>query len=367
MKKVAIILPTYNESKNIESLISQIFTVTKNLANWDIHLMIVDSDSPDGTADIVDTLQKKNKHIHLIRTKKEGLGKAYIEGFTYAIEELNPFVLFEMDADLSHNPNDIPRFLNEIAKGADFVIGSRYRKGGSIPKDWGLDRKFLSIVGNWILRVGFMNLKITDWTSGYRAIKTWIIKESLHKVKNYTGYVFQVAILDSALKSRANVHEVPIHFVDRVEGYSKINSRQYTFHTLFYMFSNSSFIKYVITGGIGFILDFGISYVFIEELHTAIWFSTIISAEAAIISNFLFNNYWSFSHKQLSGKQNIIWNFVKFNFIASISLLIQALGMEGSVYLFGREYWYIYKIIIIIFIIIPYSYILYNKIIWKNK
>jgi dolichol-phosphate mannosyltransferase len=367
MKKAAIILPTYNESKNIEALLSQIFDVSRKLENWEIHVVVVDSSSPDKTAQIVEDLMKRNKRLHLIKTKKEGLGKAYIEGFKTAIEKLNPFVLFEMDADLSHNPDDIPRFLDQISKGGDFVIGSRYRKGGSIPKDWGLDRKFLSVVGNWVLRLGFMNLKITDWTSGFRAIKTWIIKESLPKITNYTGYVFQVALLDNAVKAQAQIREVPIHFVDRIEGYSKINSKQYTFHTLWYMFGNSSFIKYVITGGIGFLFDFGISFIFIELLHTAIWFGTVISAETAIISNFLFNNYWSFSHKQIDGKQSMAWSFIKFNLIASVSLLIQALGMELSVNLFGREFWYVYKIVIIVCIIIPYSYILYNKIIWKNK
>src|SRR3990167_3133260 len=148
MRKAVIILPTYNEVKNINNVIEKIFQVTKDIKNWDMHVVVVDSASPDKTNDIVSELSKNNKNLHLLKTNKEGLGKAYIEGFKYTIEILKPFIVFEMDADLSHNPQDIPKFLNKIEKGADFVIGSRYRKGGSIPEDWGIERKFLSVVGN---------------------------------------------------------------------------------------------------------------------------------------------------------------------------------------------------------------------------
>ncbi len=368
MHKAAIILPTYNEAKNIVHLIEQIFDVTKEIKNWDIHILVVDSNSPDNTADIVQELIKNNKKLHLLRTDKEGLGKAYVRGFQYALDVINPFILFEMDADHSHTPKKIPEFLSEIEKGADFVIGSRYMKGGAIPDDWGIHRKFLSFFGNWIIRLGFMNLKITEWTNGYRAIKAWIIKDSLQHLQNYTGYVFQVALLDNAIKMKANIKEIPLKFIDRREGVSKINSGQYTFQTLWYVFTHSSFIKFCIVGGIGFIVDFGISYVFIVIVHTAVWLATIISAETAIISNFLFNNFWSFRHKKLSRKSNnFLWSFFKFNVIASGSILIQTIGMELSTGAFGRHYWYIFKILIIAFIIIPYSYFFYNKVVWKDN
>lgn len=368
MRKAAIILPTYNEAKNVSRLIDEIFEITKNISNWDVHILVVDSNSPDNTAGIVQELRKKHKKLHLLQTEKEGLGKAYVRGFAHAIETMDPYILFEMDADHSHTPKKIPEFLKEIEKGADFVIGSRYMKGGAIPHDWGIHRKFLSFFGNWIIRLGFMNLKITEWTNGYRAIKTWIIKDSMQHLQNYTGYVFQVALMDSAIKMKAKIKEIPLKFVDRKEGVSKINSGQYTFQTLWYVFTHSSFIKFCIVGGIGFVVDFGISFVFIELVHAAVWLSTIISAETAIISNFLFNNFWSFKHKRLSRhSNNLLWSFFKFNVIASGSILIQTLGMELSTNLFGREYWYIYKILIIALVIIPYSYFFYNKVVWKDK
>ena len=147
---------------------------------------------------------------------------AYIAGMKYALREFEPDVILEMDADLSHDPNQITNFIHEIEKGADFIIGSRYIKGGSIPQEWALHRKIFSVVGNLIVRFGFMKLRITDWTGGYRAIKAWIIKNALVHVKNYSGYVFQIALLDSAIKSGARIKEIPIEFRERKIGHTKI-------------------------------------------------------------------------------------------------------------------------------------------------
>lgn len=369
MRIAAIILPTYNESKNIPVLIDKLIEVNSTVPNWELHTVVVDSDSPDETGRIVEDIYnsdtKKYRNLHIVKTRKEGLGKAYIEGFTTAMEKIQPYVLFQMDADLSHNPDNIPDFLEKIEKGADFVIGSRYSKGGSIPHDWALYRKLLSVIGNYVIKFGFMKLGISDWTSGFRAMRVWVLKKSLDKVTNYTGYVFQVALLDNAVKSGARIEEVPIQFVDRREGASKINSIQYTLQTLFYVFQYSAFIKFCIVGGIGFIVDFALSYLFIDFMHTAVWLATVISAESAIISNFLFNNFWSFSHKKV--ENNLIGSFLKFNSIALGSIIIQAVGMEFSSNMFGKELWPLYKFIIIICVIIPYSYILYNKFVWKNK
>lgn len=368
MRKAVIVLPTYNEAKNIGKMLQSIFEVESDIHNWSINILVVDSNSPDGTAVFVEKLQKKHNNLSLLKTEKEGLGQAYIHGFTYALDNLNPFVLFEMDSDLSHDPKDIPKFLKKIEEGSDFVVGSRYIPGGSIPKDWEIHRKIFSVVGNWIVRLGFMKLSVTEWTNGYRAIKSWIVKKHLTDMEGYTGYVFQIALLDNAIKSGAKVQEIPVNFTDRIEGSSKIDSVEYIYQTIKYVFLNSSFIKFAIVGGIGFIIDFGISYFLIETVIVSVWLSTIISAETAIASNFLLNNQWSFKHKRLNRKErSLLWNFIKFNAIASGSLLIQTVGMTVSTNVFGVTYWYIYKVLIIIFIIIPYSYFFYNKLVWKDK
>jgi len=369
MKKAVIVIPTYNEQGNIKKLIESIHEVAKTIPNWEIALLVVDSSSPDATIAEVKEMQKKYSFVHFIETKKEGLGKAYIAGFTYAIEHMSPYVLFEMDADLSHNPKYIPSFFQKIEKGSDFVIGSRYIKGGSIPTNWGFHRKLFSVGANVFVRLGFMKLAISDWTGGFRAIKVWVVKSALSHASAYSGYVFQVALLDFALNQKARTAEVPIQFTDRTEGVSKINALQYIFQTFSYVLSHSSFVKFVITGFLGFGVDFGFSYFFINALHIAKATATVFSAEIAIVCNFFINNFWSFKHKKIEGGLfSFIKSFILFNVVSSGSILIQGAGMFLALRFLGDHgsIWILYKVLIIAFIIIPYSYVLYNKIIWKK-
>jgi len=369
MKKTIIVLPTYNEFGNIEKVIESIFDQQKKIDNWLIEILVVDSSSPDSTGKAVKALQKKySGKLHLLETKKEGLGKAYYQGFQYALEKIKPFVIFEMDADLSHDPKEIVPFLRSIEKGADFVIGSRYIKEGSIPSNWGWHRKLFSVIGNFVVKAGFMKFAIKDWTSGYRAMKIWMVNSSLDYVKKYSGYVFQIALLDQAIKKNARIKEIPIQFTDRKYGKSKIFFGQYIFQIFSYILINSSFIKYVIVGLSGFVIDFGLSYIFIERMHSLIWLATLISAETAIISNFFLNNYWSFAYKKIAGGfLSYVPKFAKFNLVSVGALVIQAVGIQLLVNIFGKDLWYVYKALILGLVVIPYSYILYNKVIWKEK
>lgn len=368
MKNVTIVLPAYNEAENIEKLIPSIFETTKDLRNWKIEVLVVDSNSPDKSAEVVKKLQNKYKNLHLLSTEKEGLGKAYTLGFKYAIEKLNAFVIFEMDSDLQHDPKEIPHFLQAIADGADFVIGSRYMKGGSIPANWGIHRKIFSIFGNIIIRTGFMKFKIKEWTSGYRAVKSWIIKDAANHLENYSGYVFQIALLDFAIKKHAKIKEVPIQFKDRVSGESKISFGGYIFTIFAYIFNHSSFVKFVIVGSSGFIVDIGLFYLLTKHADFVTWHANLISTESAVITNFLLNNFWSFAHKRVDHRViSYLKGFVKFNIVASSSIAIQTIGVEVLQHLFGSEYLYFYKVGIIVLIIIPYSYFFYNRVIWKDK
>ncbi|GAI49889.1 unnamed protein product, partial [marine sediment metagenome] len=148
--KTIIIIPTYNEKENIEKTIENLQSVfAKVPSNFKMHILIVDDTSPDGTADIIKRLMKKHDNLHLfINKEKKGLGAAYIKGFKYAMEKLKADLVFEFDADGSHQPKYIPGMLNEISKGADVVIGSRYVPGGKMPEDWGFNRKLISFFGN---------------------------------------------------------------------------------------------------------------------------------------------------------------------------------------------------------------------------
>src|SRR3989344_2057448 len=152
---VVIVLPTYNEKENINLMVNALmveFVKIEKSTNFRMHLLVVDDNSPDGTGNIVRDLMNKNKKVSLLTGVKQGLGRAYIRGFKYAIDNLKADVVMEMDADFSHDPKDIIRLISPTAKGYDFVVGSRYIKGGSIPKDWSLIRKLNSRFGNKFAR-----------------------------------------------------------------------------------------------------------------------------------------------------------------------------------------------------------------------
>lgn len=175
--KTTIVLPTYNEKENIEPFLKGLCAEIKTIEGFDINILVVDDYSPDGTADVVKTLMEKDSCINLLMNNTRGLGRAYIAGFKHAMANFNSDVLIEMDSDFSHDIKKVRELLEAIKEGYDFVIGSRYIKGGSIPKDWALIRKLNSRYGNVFARLiaGLYNIK--DCTSGFRAIRTDVLKK----------------------------------------------------------------------------------------------------------------------------------------------------------------------------------------------
>jgi len=220
LKKVSVIVPTYNERENIKLLIPRIFQVfEKNNINGDV--IIVDDNSPDGTAETVIELQKNYPLILIKRPKKMGIGSAYITGFEKALKNGSD-VIFEMDADLSHDPGDIVDFFEKIEAGFDAVIGSRRIEGGKII-GWNWYRKLVSKGANFIGdRVAGIN-GIKDLTSGYRAYRKDALRSiNLKKIKS-NGYAFQLEILARLLKKGLKIGLVPIVFCDRYSGKSKLS------------------------------------------------------------------------------------------------------------------------------------------------
>ena len=223
MQTACVVIPTYNEAENISILLDKIFLVTKSIKQWDLHILVVDDSSPDGTADVVKKSMKEHKKLHLLNGSKQGLGVAYIRGFTHAIKTLNPAVLFEMDADFSHPPELIPTFLKRIEEGSDFVVGSRYIKGGATP-DWNFKRKLISRGGNLFARIIAGLSKVHDCTSGYRAIKVSLLKKIDLNNLGAKGYSFQMNLLYEAVVQKAKISEIPLIFRDRTKGESKMKT-----------------------------------------------------------------------------------------------------------------------------------------------
>ncbi|MCK4544072.1 polyprenol monophosphomannose synthase [candidate division WOR-3 bacterium] len=215
--KVLVIIPTYNEKENIEDIIELTLKQDKN-----IEILIVDDNSPDGTSDIIEKIAKKDKRIHFIRRpSKMGLGTAYVTGFKYAISN-NYDYLFEMDADFSHNPNDIPRFLNIITENNyDIVIGSRYYQGVSVV-NWPIIRLLLSYFANIYARI-ITGVPVNDLTGGYKCYRISKLKELNLKTIKSDGYSFQIEITSKLFYKKAKIIEIPIIFIDRVKGQSKMN------------------------------------------------------------------------------------------------------------------------------------------------
>lgn len=215
---IFIVIPTYNERENIENLISQIFSL--NIIN--LNISIVDDNSPDETGKIVQELIKKYQNrLHLIqRSKKMGLGSAYIAGFKYALEQ-NADLVFEMDADFSHDSKYIPNFLEEIKNGFSVVLGSRRVKDGKII-GWNYARKIMSAGAMLFARI-VLGLKTKDVTAGYRCYaKEAILKINLDKIKS-NGYAFQEEMIYLCEKKHFKIKEIPITFIDRKLGKSKLN------------------------------------------------------------------------------------------------------------------------------------------------
>ena len=219
-----IISPTYNEKKNITDLIERIFNLDNSL-----HLLIIDDNSPDGTSDIVKDAMKSNANIHLIeRECKLGLGTAYSKGFKYALKNGYERIV-QMDADLSHNPNDILRLL-ESANSYDIVIGSRYIDGVNVI-NWPMNRLLLSYFANWYARL-ITGVPIRDLTGGYKCFRSQVFEQiDLNNIHS-EGYSFQIEMSFLLYNKGFKITEIPIVFTDRTVGESKM-SRKIIYEAIF--------------------------------------------------------------------------------------------------------------------------------------
>jgi dolichol-phosphate mannosyltransferase len=215
-ERALVIVPTYNERENIERLIA---TVLAQDASLDI--LVVDDGSPDGTGEIADRIAEQNPRVHAVhRPKKMGLGTAYLTGFRWALERDYAYV-FEMDADFSHDPAHLPQFLNAI-QDCDLVLGSRYRNGRVTVVNWPMTRLLLSYFANIYARV-VTGLELGDATGGFKCFRRSVLEAiPLDEVRS-NGYAFQIEMSFRAVRKNFRITEIPIVFVDRTDGVSKMS------------------------------------------------------------------------------------------------------------------------------------------------
>ncbi|OGH51259.1 MAG: hypothetical protein A3H17_00010 [Candidatus Levybacteria bacterium RIFCSPLOWO2_12_FULL_37_14] len=373
--KIVVIPATYNEKGNIERLITILEEeVFPKIKNHEMYILVADDNSPDGTAIEVKKLMGKWKNIGISSGIRNGLGAAYIRGMTYAVEKLGADVIFEIDADLQHDPHKIPQFIKKIEEGYDMVVGNRYSDGGSIPENWPLLRKIFSIVANIFVRIVFTKFSIHDWTGGYRALKKEVFLKEKPKLDNYSGYIFQISFLHRAVRDGFKIGEVPFHFSDRTMGNSKIAPLGYIADVVGYVVISrikelifGKFGKFLIIGGTGFIINAIFLRMLVERANWHPASANLIGGVVAIFFNYNLNNLWTFKDRQSSGFVSYFLKLIGFYLSSGTGVLfIQTGTILALTQFFGKENYFIYFLIGTFFLLI-WNFTMYSKVIWKNK
>ena len=373
MAKVIVTIPTYNERESTERMIETLAKIFPTIKNHTLEVLYIDDTSPDKTYEVVREKMKKYPWVHLLlNVEKKGLGVAYMKGFEYAIKELKADYLMEFDGDFQHKPTDIPRLVEQIDAGYDFIIGSRYIKGGSIPGEWGFKRKLLSVVGNLVARVLLILPTLHDVTGGFRLSKVKGFMEDFPFDKILSrSFAYKIHTFFYMVQKGAKVKEVAIEFQPRTAGDSKIikNEMQETLRVIFMLqYTNPKlrkFFKFAIVGFTGFIVNFVLLRILRGAgfTETASW---ALSTEAAIASNFTLNNIWTFREQKIQGLVKLVLKFFQFNLTSAGALIIQSILGPIGVGLIGKQYDFLVLAFIVAFVVLPYNYIMYNLFIWKT-
>jgi dolichol-phosphate mannosyltransferase len=292
--KVAIVVPTYNERDNIGSLLEALLGQGAR-SEHDLHIVVCDDASPDGTADAVAAVRLRHANVHLSAGQKLGLGAAYARGMRMAMADLGADAVLQMDADFSHDPADVPRLLAALADGADLVIGSRYVPGGRIPANWSRLRRANSRWGNRLARYLVGLHPIRDCTSGFRLIRTSLLKRiALDRIR-VQGYAFLVAFLCEAKLCGARITEIPITFADRMHGASKLgfgDILEFVLNAVWLRFrSLPAFGRFVAIGATGIAVNLA-AFVLLVGAGANKYLASALSVALSMASNAVLHAYW---------------------------------------------------------------------------
>lgn len=372
MDKVVIVMPAYNEAENLKLMIPELLdNQFPKINGADMHLLIVDDYSPDGSGEIIKNFQKKYKNLHLLQKQKEGLGWAYIKGFQYAINELIADAVMEMDADFQHPPRFVKPMVEAYLNGADYCIGSRYIKGGSVPKEWAMSRKAISFFGNLFIRLVFLKPSIHDLTTGFRLtrVKGVLDKIDLNNLMEPTRFAYKVDLLYQSIKNSKKTVEVPLEFASRTKETSKFNPKEMisTFKVAIILGikDKQRFIKFGVVGFTGYLVN-AITLKILTGLGSPNLVAWSVPVELSIISNFILNNAWTFKSEEIKGFSAVVKKFLTFNGTSLGALLIQTVAGLISDKLLGTGARQITLPFIIVVLVLPFNYIMYNLVIWKT-
>ncbi|MDD5415706.1 MAG: glycosyltransferase [Candidatus Daviesbacteria bacterium] len=361
LKIVSVVLPTYNEKANIEKTVEKVFEQEKNLPGFEINVVIADDiRSSDGTEQIAKELTKKNKRVHFIKVEP-GLGVGLIKGHQYALDNLHPSILAQLDADGQVEPDVLVRLVGAIEDGYSLAIGSRFVSGGK--NKLSFIRRLFTYGASAFFRIMVGPCDIKEVTNSARALTPALFKKiNLEKLPwREQTFIVQPAFLHEAILAGATYKEVPLVFKNRLEGYSKNKVFNYTYDVITYCIDASlnklgihvrffyitrrikTLVKFSLVGFVGTMVDFLFYKIFINFFLLTPAMSKGFSAEIAIVNNFILNNYWTFRYRKT--KTNIWQKFGIFNLVSFGGLLIGVLIVkflhmtygDGFVYPFGRH------------------------------
>jgi dolichol-phosphate mannosyltransferase len=393
MDKVVIVMPAWNEAENIKKMISVLIDEVFPAIKADMNLLIVDNHSKDGTDKIVEEASKKYSNVHIVQQDKPGLGWAYVRGMQYAMDRLGADGILEMDADFQHPPRFVKPMVDAFLDGADYCIGSRYVKGGSIPSEWQIGRKAVSFFGNLFIRMVLLNFKIHDLTTGFRLarVKGVLEKIDLEKLMDLDRFAYKVDLLYQCLKNSKKTVEVPLQFAPRTQEKSKFNYKEMiaTFRVAIVLGIKDKirFIKFGTVGFTGYLVNaltleifsrtqlvaniasnFGFAQdTFARVLTEPSAWAALLSTEVAIMSNFTFNNIWTFSEVKITKPIKIFFKFLQFNLSSMGALIIQFLVIGGAVMIF-EDTRLVRQVALFVSmpLVLSFNYVMYNLFIWKT-
>jgi dolichol-phosphate mannosyltransferase len=378
--KIVTVIPTYNEAENIGRLIPIIFEESKKISQHDFHVLVFDSASPDGTSKVVEDMMSTYPNLHLLtEAEKSGLGSAYIKAFNHASKNLNADVLIEMDADFQHDPKDLVRLIAEIDNGYDYVIGSRFTEGGSIPKEWAFKRKLMSWGGNIFSKLVLWIFNVNDFTSGFKAsrVKGFVDQLDLSGVRS-KGFAYKIDLLYKMHKLGAKIKEVPIAFGLRDTGDSKME-RSNTIDSLRVVLSirvseSKAFIRFVAVGFIGLFADtlfftlLRMEFLLSDNSERASSVASAISGLLAMTVTYILNNTWSFSDRRINDWKKTVFSVLIYYTSSYLPIIFRSWLIGTAERTFGISPWVSYGAFFIgIFVGLVWNFTVYNKIIWRKK
>ncbi len=385
--KVVNMLSTYNEKENITPMVETLERIAKENPSYEFVTLVVDSHSPDGTGGIVRKLAETRPNLFLLETPR-GLGVSLIAGYGHAVKELKADVVIPNDCDFQWDPRLIPQMLQKIDEGYDVVVPSRHTKGA---KDAFTGfRKLTHFVSNDLLNHYWAGIKeVKDLAGNFKAIR---VKNVLDKVDlgkiNVRGFVIQSTILYELSKTKCKFIEIPAVFGARRAGESKVGFSWQFVKDIIETFKNSTrirlerspgllkFIKFGIVGGFGFIVNFFGLMIFSRFFKTVFpwpigfinFWANALASEMAIISNFTWNNLWTFAKEKITSSKQIVAKFVAFNLSSILGgILVPSLMVGAGTQFFGDQYRQIILVVVIFGFTVPYNWFVYNKFIWKKK